>query len=184
MAGSTAERRLGAPEVAIAALGVNALVALAGRDGTIVALSALCLVGLVLLRVGGVPRRSLLVLALGLLGVIIAIDVNPEPGHPRLGSAVAHLIGGALLAWAIARPVRDRLGRARSPRARQWPAIVILVVFATALVWETGEWAAEAVFGADLGADELDTVLDVVFGLVGAFAGLFIAQHQHERSAG
>jgi hypothetical protein len=176
MAGSTAERRLGAPEVAIGALGVNGLLAVVDRDGTIVVLSALCLVGLIALRIGGVPRRSLLVLALGLLAVVLMIDYAPLGAGPRVGSATAHLAGGALLAWAISRPVRERLERSGSPRAGQWSAIVLLLYLAIALVWEAGEWAGEALFGANLGYDTLDTILDVVFGLVGAMAGIFVAQ--------
>ena len=156
--------------MAFAALGGLCVLAFVNRDAATLTMSGLSFVGVIALRVGGVPRRSLLVVSLGLFGLIIVID-SGALGHARAVTSAAHLVVSGLLAWAIAAPVKARLEWSRSRYTKHWAAIVIVLVLGAALVWEAGEWAADVIVDVNLQTSVIDSELDLVFALIGALAG-------------
>jgi uncharacterized membrane protein YjdF len=86
---------------------------------------------------------------------------------PRLTSTISHLVIGALLAWLLLAPVMGRWPAA----SRDWiviPALVLLI----GVVWELGEWLADALLESDLAVDGLDTLTDLGADLIGAVAGV------------
>ncbi len=122
--------------------------------------------GLLAGKAVGVPDRSLTVIAVALVLVAWPPAMFTSP-LPRLTSTISHLVIGALLAWLLLAPVMDRWPAA----SRDWiviPALVLLI----GVVWELGEWIADALFESDLAVNGLDTLSDLVADLIGALAGV------------
>lgn len=123
------------------------------------------LAGLLAGKVAGVSERSLAVIALVLIVLAWPPAMFTSP-LPRLTSTISHFVIGALLAWFLRAPVMARWPAA----SRVWFVIPVLVL-SIGVVWELGEWLADAVFGSDLTVDALDTLADLGTDFIGAVAG-------------
>lgn len=122
--------------------------------------------GLLVGKVVGVPARSLTMITVALVLVAWPPAMFTSP-LPRLTSTISHLVIGALLAWLLLAPVMGRWPAA----SRDWiviPALVLLI----GVVWELGEWLADALLESDLAVDGLDTLTDLGADLIGAVAGV------------
>lgn len=122
--------------------------------------------GLVGGKAVGLPGRSLTVIALALVVVAWPPAMFSSP-LPRLTSTISHFFIGALLAWLLRGPVMCRW----APGSRDWLVIPGLVL-SIGVVWEFGEWLADALLGSDLAVDALDALADLGADLIGAIAGV------------
>jgi hypothetical protein len=138
---------------------------------------ALGLGGLIVGAALGVSDRHLAALAFALIVLAWPIAVFTSPA-PRATSTFAHFVVAALLAWALAGPVRSRW---RQATARPWSPrwfLVPLLVLAIGAAWELGELIADVLFETDLALRPFDTVADLAADLAGAVVGLAL----HDRA--
>jgi hypothetical protein len=156
--------------VATAALTASALILFA-LDESEWPMFVLGLGGLLAGRMVGVPERHLALIAFGLTVFAWPIALFESP-IPRATSTLAHIAVAALLAWALADPVRHRWPEAMArPWSPRWFLIPVLVL-AIGVVWELGEWVGDALFETDLSIRPLDAVADLAADFAGAVAGL------------
>jgi energy-coupling factor transporter transmembrane protein EcfT len=142
---------------------------IAERNGAAALMCAMCLVGLVVGRIAGVPGRVLLPVAIGIVVVLALIWIN-SPVGPRKTSAIAHAIGGTLAGWAVVEALRHRI--------RDWRSVALLalsVVIAVTFAWELGEYAGDRLFGTALNPTKRNSAEDIFFGTVGGLVGITLA---------
>ena len=154
--------------LAASVLAMVTLAFVAVENGAAVVMCALCLGAVVSARFAGVPNRALVPLALGLAALLWMVWVDP-PAGPRKTSALAHAAGGALLGWALAETLRQRLA---------WPKWVLAAlagVIAATVIWELGEWRADRLLDTALIPSKRDSAFDVFFGTVGGSAAILLA---------
>jgi hypothetical protein len=141
----------------------------AERNGGAALMCAMCLAGLVAGRIGGVPGRVLLPVALGLTVVLFLVWVD-SPVGPHKTSALAHATGGTLAGWALAETLRRRISD---------PLLVallaLLAVIGLTIVWELGEFAGDQLFGTSLKPSTRDSAEDIFFGSAGGIVGIALA---------
>ena len=140
------------------------------RNGAATIMCAMCLAGLIAGRLVGVPGRVLLPVALGLVVVLWIVWVNPF-ASPRKTSALAHAIGGAVVGWALAQALRQRI--------RDWLVVALLglsVVIVLTLVWELGEYAGDRLLDTALIPSKRNSAEDILFGTIGGLAGITFAR--------
>jgi hypothetical protein len=138
---------------------------------------ALGLGGLMVGAALGVSDRHLAVLTFALIVLAWPIAVFTSP-VPRATSTLTHLVVAALLAWALAGPIRSRW---RQANARPWSPrwfLVPLFVLMIGAAWELGELIADALFETDLALRPFDTVADLAADFAGAVVGLAL----HDRA--
>lgn len=134
--------------------------------------------GLIAGRVIGIPDRRLVAIAVALILLAWPTAMFTSPA-PRATSTFSHLVIAGLLAWFLAAPIRARRPSAVArPWSRGWFAIPAFVL-AIGVVWELGEWLADAVVSSDLALSPLDTLADLAADFVGASVGLAF----HDRAA-
>jgi hypothetical protein len=155
--------------VALALLAWPAVRFIAERNGGAAIMCAMCLAGLVAGRVGGVPGRVLLPVALGLAAVLFLIWVeSPIDGDKT--SELAHVIGGTLAGWALAETLSRRIHD---------PVRVALIslgaVVALTFVWELGEFAGDELLGTSLRPSMGDSLQDILLGSLGGLVGVGLA---------
>ena len=142
---------------------------IAERNGAAALMCAMCLAGLVVGRIAGVPGRVLLPVALGIL-VALALNWINSPVGPRKTSAISHAIGGTLAGWAVVEALRHRI--------RDWRLVALLalsVVIALTLAWELGEYAGDRLFGTALNPSKRNSAEDIFFGTAGGLVGITFA---------
>lgn len=149
----------------------------ASRNGAAALMALIVLGGLVAGRVVGVPGRTLLLLALGLVAILWIAWVDP-PGDGRRTSALAHFAAGALAGWALAATLAARV---------RWPAWALFAVAALPAItigWELAEYVGDQIFDTALAASATDSALDVLFGCFGGTAGVALAALSPARRRG
>ena len=155
--------------LALALLAWPAIGFVAEQNGGAAIMCAMCLVGLVAGRIGGVPGKVLLPVAFGLTVVLFLIWID-SPVGPHKTSALAHVIGGTLAGWALAETLRRRISD---------PVLVALLalsaVIALTVVWEFGEYAGDLLLGTSLRPSMGDSAEDILLGSAGGLVGITFA---------
>jgi hypothetical protein len=155
--------------LALALLAWPAVHFVSERNGAASIMCAMCLGGLVVGWLLGVPGRVLLPVAFGLALVLWMVWVDP-PASPRKTSALAHAAGGALAGWALAEALRRRI--------RNWVVVALLALAAVILltfVWELGEYVGDRFLDTALIPRRRDSAEDIFFGTLGGLAGISFA---------
>lgn len=153
---------------AVSALGAATLAFVAVRNGAAVVMCSLCVAGLIAGRLAGIRGVALLAVALGLIAVLWLVWVD-SPAGPRTTSGLAHVAGGALVGWAIARTLLAR-------RAPAWGLLAILAVATLTVGWEVGELFGDRALGTELDQNKRDAAVDIFFGCLGGTAGIAFAR--------
>lgn len=160
---------------AAALAGVASFVAAFWRDGVVVALFALVLLGLTVPRVAQLPGSLQAVSGVTLLVAAWAAVLDWYVTVPGLDLAV-HAVANGLLAV---------MGVLALQRARVLPTLpglaTVIVITALgallAVIWEAGEWFGHTVLDDAIQVGYDDTVGDLVSGTVGsALAGFVVAR--------
>ena len=155
--------------LALALLAWATLAFTAEGNGAAVIMCAMCLAGLVAGRLAGVPGKTLLPVALGLVVVLWMVWIDP-PASWRKTSAIAHASVGALAGWALVKALRPRVG--------DWLTVALLalsLVIALTLVWELGEFAGDRLLGTALIPSKRNSAEDIFFGTLGGVVGIAFA---------
>lgn len=138
-------------------------------------MGALCVAGLVMADRVGVSRQGTTVLAAGFGVIIWTVAVLGPLAPPKVASTVAHLMGGALVGWAIARLAVRRLPGASAPLLLGVSLGLLLIV---GVAWELAESVADALLDTDLAPRLSETALDLAANLAGGLAGGLFAWRQ------
>ena len=154
--------------LALGALGAATLAFFVTRNGAALVMCGLCLTGLLVGRLAGVPGPVLLFAALGLSWILWIVWVDPV-ASPRKTSAAAHVGGGALVGWALSEALRRR-------GFGYWPLLALAGVLALAIAWEIGELIGDSILGTALVPDRSDSAVDIFFGCAGGAIGVGFAR--------
>ncbi len=167
--------------LAAALLLSSAIVVALANNRAFGVMGAFCAAGL-LLAVGlGVSRRQLVMLAAGFAAIIWVVGVFGEVVPPRVASTIAHLAGGALVGWALARLItRRRHGIALAPLLGVSLGLLLVV----GVTWELAEAVADSVVHTNLDPGGGEAVFDLVSNLIGGVVGVLCAwqQRRHRRT--
>ena len=156
------------------ALGALALLTLGfvyARNGAALVMCAILIAGLIGGRLIGFSNRALVPAAVGFGVLLYLVWINPpfdDVANHRT-SAVAHLVGGALVGWAVAEYLRARI---------EWPLWAIgavAVVLGLTIVWEIGEYLGDRVLDTALLPNKRDSAIDISLGTMGGAFGVLLA---------
>lgn len=154
--------------LALGALALLTLAFVAAGNGAAVIMCALCLAALLVARFAGFTNRALVPVAFGLIVVLWMVWISSPAGSDET-SALAHGAGGALIGWALAEYLRDRL---------VWPlwALAALTgVVGLTVLWELAEYLGDRALTTSLIPSARDSGLDIIFGTLGGIGALTIA---------
>ena len=154
------------------ALGALTLLSLAffgARNGAALILCALIFCGLLAARAAGFSNRALVPVALGLVGILWMVWIDP-PASGHKTSALAHAGGGALLGWALSEYLRTRLAWP------VWGVVALASVFGLAVMWEICELIGDRILDTALIPSARDSAEDIIFGTCGAAVAVAAAR--------
>lgn len=163
--------RVGGAEAATAGLALVASGFFILGEDTEAAMFGLAFGGLLVARALGVPRSTLLPLAVVIAALVAAVLLT----HGPVASILAHVVLGGVLAWVLAGPVFSRLPAGRRPGAWQAMAALVAIVLALGVAWEVGEVILDDLIGTALTVGLGDTLADLGADALGGLAGALVA---------
>lgn len=164
--------------IATAALLFVAAAFLAFGEDTEATLFGLAGLGLIVGRILGISNRSTVGLGAG-MAVVVSIVVLGGLGHPRLTSSLAHVVIGAMLAWALFEPARARMrGRGSDEANRVVAPVVVAMVLVLGVGWELCEQLIDQLIGTNIELSLVDSSIDLLAGGAGAVFGVLLQRYQ------
>ncbi|MGH2952426.1 MAG: hypothetical protein ACRDK9_00190 [Solirubrobacterales bacterium] len=166
---------LGWPDAGIAGLGVASVIFVLIGEDTETTLFGLAFLGMVAVRILGMPGRALVVLA-ATTAAVVSVSLLGGFAHTGFGSTVAHLVISGMFAWGLSVPVWSRLEPGVAPGSRRAVVRLVAVVVLLGVCWEIGEYVGDRLLGTGLSVRFADIVLDLVADGVGALIGALAAR--------
>lgn len=138
------------------------------RNGAALVMCGLCFCGLLAARMAGFSNRALVPVALGLVAILWMVWIDP-PASAERTNALAHGTGGALVGWALAEYLRERLAWPL------WGLAALVAVFGLTVLWELGEYLGDRVLETALIPNRRDSAIDIFFGGFGGATAIALA---------